>query len=257
MRYILIIICLILLNVNNISAQSCINSSSVVVIQSLLKTKVFLQGNYDNNTSQMTVNTAFQQQLPTTQPFNRTPWNYAGNETISNIPADMVDWVLIDILDVNNYNLLSSQAALLLKDGRVVDPEWIMDNTIQGVYVNNVVSGMDYFVVIRHRNHLAVMSSTAVIIPNTNSHDFSQVANVMQGNTQVTAMADGNYALFAGDFNSDGIVNVQDFNGYGLEISNVNQYMDSDFSLDANNTIQDFNQYRSNASIIGIPVVRY
>lgn len=61
----------------------------------------------------------------------------------------------------------------------------------------------------------------------------------------------------SGDFNSDGVVTVTDFNNYTIQASLINQYLDGDGNLDGNVTVTDFNFYTPHAGVIGVEVVRY
>ena len=88
-------------------------------------------------------------------------------------------------------------------------------------------------------------------------YDFSLAPAQVQGTNQLKPVGGGQYALCAGDFNSDGVITYADFNYYFAESSALNQYVDSDCNLDGNTTIDDFNLYMPNASKIGVALVRY
>lgn len=194
--------------------------------------------------------------LPLAQPFNRLPWNYAGTEsvaTMADFPPNVVDWVFIEARERTNSNfVLEQKAALLLADGSVVGVGETSTLTFDNLSINNA-----YFISVKTRNHLAVMSAIAVTLPNATPYDMSQTVNVMDGANQLADLGDGNFGLFGGDFNSDGLITVADFNLYSSQTSILNQYVDADCNMDKSVTVADFNCYNQNSSLIGIQQVRY
>ena len=83
--------------------------------------KVLLEGAYDPTTGMMSTELRNNNLLPTTQPFNRSPWNYAGTETVISMdfmPEDVVDWILVEARHgSDNEVVLDRRAAFLLSDG--------------------------------------------------------------------------------------------------------------------------------------------
>ncbi len=227
-----------------------------VVSSVRVKAQAFLQGAYHPTTSLMRTEIRDDGVLPLSQPYNTAPWNYEGTESISNvnaIPANVVDWVLLEVRATNNTdNVLAIKAGLLTSNGTVIDTEGN-----EGLEMNNLIPSQDYYLIFRHRNHLDVMSSNTVTLPNTNAYDFTQIANVADGEIQLHSIYSTLHALSAGDFDGNGVVVVGDYNYYIGEIALINNYVLSDCTLDTNVTVNDFNEYRPNASKIGVPQVRY
>ncbi|MEZ4888233.1 MAG: choice-of-anchor J domain-containing protein [Chitinophagales bacterium] len=219
-----------------------------------LRAKLWLEGVYNSSTLQMQVGDAFRSLIPLQQPFNQTPWNYNGSESLTALPSDAVDWVLVELRDANSKNqIVASRAGILLQNGLVVD----VDGQTNGINFFNIEANENYFVVVRTRHHLAVMSSIATNLQNSIPYDFTLPNNVM-GTNQLQLLANGNtYGLFAGDFNSDGVVNVDDFNLFTSELAGINAYSASDVNMDRGVTVADYNLYVPNASVIGIEEVRY
>ncbi len=216
-----------------------------------IRLKVLLEGTYLDNG---TMNTQLQyfSLLPTHQPFNRMPWNYNGNESVSEIPANMTDWVLVELRASNDMSLLTQAAGLLLNNGQIVDTDGVSDLEIVGLMENQ-----DYFVVVRARNHLAVMSASTVTLPNTEVYDFTTSPTQVSGSNQLKDTGNGHFTLIAGDINSDGVITVEDFNLFSNDIAQVNKYLDSDLNQDRAVTVTDFNIYQKNASKVSIPLLRY
>jgi len=112
--------------------------------------KVYLEGPYNGTNNNMNVNLI----LPLISPYSADP------ETVTSIPFisgnEVVDWVLVELRDKNNSStVLESQSAFILQDGTIVD----LDGTNP---VHFTLSTDNYFISIKHRNHLSVMSATAV-----------------------------------------------------------------------------------------------
>lgn len=142
------------LNVINYSDAAEATSSDVTWLQVSLT--AILEGPYDG-TDMSGVNIT----VPSSQPYNTAAFgNYAGTETNNSMPANVVDWVLIELRSgasaANATTVEFTQAALLLADGSIVSadgsslPEFEL--TTEGTY----------YVGIRHRNHLGAYSATAL-----------------------------------------------------------------------------------------------
>ncbi len=237
----------------DLTPQGYIESGSTFDCEIFIaRIKVILEGAYDASSGMMRADLGAL--LPLEQPFNRPPWNYAGTELLSNIPNNMVDWILLEVRDANNNNqILAQKAAILLNDGDIVDNT----RNYKGVRFDNLDASLSYHFVVRTRNHLAVISETAIMAAPNVLYDFTNPAIIRGGNTQLSNLGGGNYGLIAGDYNSDGIISVADFNGYLIELATTNQYVDSDFNSDGVVTVNDYNTYVANASKIGVSIVRY
>ena len=88
--------------------------------------------------------------IPMTSPYVEDPQN------VSSIPVNTVDWVLVQLRDKNNSStILFSKSAFVLKNGSVVEKDGVSP-------LNFPVVADNYFVSVKHRNHLSVMSSAAL-----------------------------------------------------------------------------------------------
>ncbi len=211
--------------------------------------KVFLEGAYTGlnamNSSLYNANL-----LPGNQPYQQAPWHYYGTEFLNTLPLDAVDWVLVEARDFF-HNELDRKAAILLKDGSIMDV-----SGTDGVVFQNLVDGGQYYYVIRHRNHLDIIGSALLPANNTVPHDFSSAANILNGYTQLK-WDNGVYLMRAGDVDGNGVFTQVDFNQYSNQSAGVNSYFAGDINLDGSVTIGDFNLYKQNASVIGVNEIRY
>ena len=217
-----------------------------------LKAKVFLEGPYKGGGTMSTdlLDNGF---LPFQQPFNRTPWDYTGNELALPMPNNITDWILVELRDdINPSTIVSSRAALLAGDGTLRDTDGS-----EGVVFDGVNQNDTYHIVIKSRNHLAVLGSSAVALPNANAYDFTSSAGQVQGLDQMAEPEAGVFALWAGDINSDGLVTVSDYNLFKTEMSLLNGYFDSDLHHNVSVTVHDYDLYLTNSSKTGVNEIRY
>lgn len=204
----------------------------------------------------MTTNLSTNSQLPPTQPFNTAPWNYfsANDNTPANIPANAVDWVLLELRDAANKSLiLERKPGILLSNGNIVDAY----NNFAGVGFNNVIPGSSYHLSIKHRNHLGAITATAVQLPNANPINFTASATAQGATTgQLALVSGGLYALKAGDCNADGVITYADLNSYVSQLLGANPYRSSDCNLSGTITLADFTLIRQNIGTIGLNFIR-
>ena len=211
-----------------------------------MQVKVALEGFYDTATSEMSTTLASSATFPTSQPYSAAPFNYAGTESFTALPADAVDWLLLELREADNFEVVvARQAVLLRKDGFIMQT----DGT-SGVSFANVPSA-SYHLAIFHRNHLGVMSSLPVALDASNYvYDFTQADWKAYGNQQLKSV--GNiYALFAGDMNGDNIINNQDYNYYKLNAGSNVGYAIADIDGDNDANTQDHDLWFGNRSKIG------
>lgn len=233
----------------------CLSISNAATLPLAVQVKAFLQGAFATNAMTTTLNTG--NLVPQEQPYNTAPWNYNGSQcTFEQLPTNVVDWVLIELRNGNNMNtVVARKAAFILTNG-------LITNANEGVQTNTVtfdgVPAGNYYIVVRHRNHVAVISSNAVALPNASAYDFTaSTSNVYGGANQLAPLATGMYGLFVGDMNGNGIIDVSDYNKYGTTPSGINIYQPQDLNLDKMISVSDYNKYVPNASRIGVPAIRY
>lgn len=208
-----------------------------------LNLKAFLEGPYDNGAMDTTLNSAGN--LPLAQPYGIAPWNYSGSEVLSAIPVDMVDWVLLELrTQTGAESAIARRAALLNTSGQIVDTTGLSPVTFQGV------DHGAYYVVVFHRNHLAVMSAAPLSVTDSTAlHDFSIAQTQGFGISPMKTLAPSVFGMYSGDSNGDGSVDSTDKNTYwrfeNATLWNYNKL--SDYNLDGGIDTADKNQFwRSN-----------
>ncbi|HYO21748.1 MAG TPA: hypothetical protein VER36_05045 [Flavisolibacter sp.] len=188
--------------------------------------------------------------LPTSQPYNTTPFNYAGTETATIPNANVVDWVLVELRkpvsglpqDASASTIIGRKAGFLLRNGTIVD----MDGTTPLSF--DITKQGPSFIAVRHRNHLGVLSN--IIASNTIgtfANDFSVLANSYKAAgapTDPLVLLSGGtkYGLWAGDANKSGTVNITDVNAIKAAISaSSTGYQLTDVNLSNSINVTDVN----------------
>jgi hypothetical protein len=148
--------------------------------------------------------------LPTSEPYSELGGyqhkGSGGNETILpgmlSLTGDdaIVDWVFIEIRDPGNDKvILATQSALLLRNGSVVAA-----GGGDVLYFPTLVEG-DYYVVVKHRNHLPLMTDQVWYLSSDNPPmiDFTQPSFPVRGGNAAGRLFAGKRAMWSGDLNGD------------------------------------------------------
>ncbi len=199
--------------------------------------KVFLEGPYNTGGMNTDLNSAGY--LPLSQPYNTDPWYYPGTETVTSMPVDIVDWVLVELrTGTDSSSKVATRAALLRNDGQILD--------LDGYYLrfDNLLPG-DYYVVIRHRNHLDVMSANPVTIwSNPTLYDFSTSSSQYYGGSNgAKELETGVWGMVAGDADANGQVQTADKNDYWWIQTGTAGYKSGDFNMNGQVQTSDKNDY--------------
>jgi hypothetical protein len=174
----------------------------------MLNATAFLQG--AGATSPMSITLSGLTTFPKSQPYNIAPFNYAGTESVVTIPANITDWVLVELRNATiPATVVATRAAFIKNDGTIVDT-----NGVSPVVFNDAIAG-NYYVAIRHRNHLGVRSSATIAFTAdiTPSYDFTNAQSQAYQNTTITSnaamalLSNGKYAMWGGNANSNDRVN--------------------------------------------------
>jgi len=212
---------------------------------------LMLEGPYNGSNMNTDLNT--EGLIPLSQPYDMPPWNYYGTDSVVSIPnPDIVDWVLVELRDTTDAVSalpecqIARQAAFLLNDGSVVD----LDGSSILTFNHSIIQSL--FVMIWHRNHLSVLSANP--LPESGGlyiYDYSSgELSAYGGSLGHKNLGSGVYGMFAGDANSDNIINIDDKNNiWNLQAGNSN-YLNSDLNLDSqadNNDKDDIWQPNINA----------
>lgn len=209
-------------------------SVQVLLPNTQLSLKCYLEGPFNATVMNTGLNT--QNYIPLSQPYNTTPWNYSGTESVSLIPGiHVVDWILVELRQsagdastAGSAAMIGRQAAFILDDGSIVSAD---GNTVLSF---SVTVTQNLFAVIWHRNHLGIMSS----VPLTETggiytYDFSDASSkVYGGSNGHKQLSLTQWGMVAGDGDSNGQVNNTDKNQVWKMQSGNSGYLKGDFSMD-------------------------
>ncbi|AFK04145.1 hypothetical protein Emtol_3012 [Emticicia oligotrophica DSM 17448] len=203
-------------------------TTTVIATNGLLNMKVFLQGPLSGTNMTTILSTPKPQQpgvpilLPTSDPY--------GKGAIATNTTSVTDWVLVELRNgTNGSNIVESVAALLSSDGTIRNP----DGTTPLKF--STTSG-NYYVAVRHRNHLGVMTQSPVALSSTaQSIDFTSPSTLVytpSGSNPRKQMPSGVMAMWAG--NATGIYSTNpdkvSYTGLGSDLSALKTEIGSDLS---------------------------
>ncbi len=147
--------------------------------------------------------------IPTTQPYAALGYTFVGSPTNVTItpaqlavtgPNAIVDWMVAELRS-NTTTVIWSKPVLLQRDGDVVD-------TDGDAYVHFPMSAGNYYLALRHRNHLGVMTASPRVLtvePNVDVIDFRSGSTAVYG-TNARVLKGSVWCLWAGDATGNGAV---------------------------------------------------
>ncbi|WP_157547175.1 hypothetical protein [Kordia zhangzhouensis] len=132
---------------------------------------------------------------------NSDVFNNGGISGTGLMADNIVDWVLVEIRDSSDNTLIVDEtSALLQRDGDIVSLDGTSDVILRGMTGN-------YFITIRHRNHLAMMTQSTIalsVVPT--SVDFTNSGLATYGSNARVQLANGTMAMWSGNVNGDTII---------------------------------------------------
>jgi hypothetical protein len=172
-----------------------------------LNVRAHLEGPF--NTSNLLMNATLRSNglVPLTEPYSALGYahvNGGGGETTTSAVLAVtgtdavVDWVVVELRNKNNsQQVLATRSALLQRDGDIVDLDGMGDLTFN-------VPADQYFVAVRHRNHLGIMTAVAQPLSNATAEvDMGSASLPLFGGSNATKTLAGKLVMFAGDANAD------------------------------------------------------
>lgn len=152
-----------------------------------LQVRVYLQGPYDAGTGLMKDSLRSKGLIPLQQPYSNAPFSYTGTETLNrsltsiSIGGDgdaLVDWLLLELRSATDPSVILARKALGLQaDGDLMD---VQTGSTHLAFLN--LSAGNYYVSLRHRNHLSVRSASAQALSFVSSVlDFSTPSFAVAG----------------------------------------------------------------------------
>lgn len=165
--------------------------------------RVFLEAPFSNGILSTKLNSTVA--IPNNHPYSIEPWNVKNDVIINKFSENYVDWILIELRD-NLTTTKYSKPAILTSQGKVINPDG------SDFSFKNIESG-DFYLVVKHRNHLSIMSSNKINIKNNEpiNYNFTDSQSKAYGTNSMVDLGGGNYGMFAGDGDANGVINNLDF----------------------------------------------
>ena len=204
---------------------------------------------------------------------------------LTTVPANVVDWVLLELRTVSGSNtsaddaaaanVIARKPAFLLSNGRVVDAELYTgedpssctgvdehancpDVVFEEGDIASSISGNELYLVVRHRNHLDIISANNLTESGSGvyAYDFSTNVDTARGgatglntvNASVGGVATPTPAMYGGDVDGNTNVNFEDYNVSsdsginGIRVNNgQTTYLASDTDMNSNTNFEDYN----------------
>jgi hypothetical protein len=209
---------------------------------------VFLQGPYVMGGS-MTHNLG--NNIPLVSPYI-LPGQSSGQIIIAypNVsPFYIVDWVMVQLrTGTASSTTVQSANAFLLSNGALVD---VLGNNSLPFFLT---AGNQYYIVVKHRNHLAIMSAVSYSFSNDPANpttiNLSEAGSAYGANNGgFKLMQEGIYAMYAGDADGNGRIQANDRNNFWRVQTNTGGYKSADFNLNGLVQANDRNNFwRTNSN---------
>ncbi len=180
--------------------------------------------------------------IPLTDPYaNLTSFQHTNNDfepeftsnsLLSSNSNPIVDWLFIELRASDNpANVVATRSVLLRGDGQVVDTQG--QNAI--TFSSNIPVA-PYFVAIRHRNHLGVMTASPIDFSSNNiSIDFSNPNLSTWGQQAQVFLDNDTRAMWAGNASMDDKIIFQ-----GADVDNNEVFFDVLLNQDNNDDLANF-----------------
>ncbi|MBN1674759.1 MAG: hypothetical protein JXR37_27185 [Kiritimatiellae bacterium] len=155
--------------------------------------KTLLQGLYDTNSHAMSEQLGTNNVVPLGAP-------YADDARLApGAPPGATDWLLMEVRDTNGQ-MAVSRSVWVNTNGYLLNDAGATNMLV------DVGAGQSYSVVLKHRNHLAIMSAERLVFTNQLvSYDFTTNASCHSGGTNACVeLEPGVWGMIAGDADGDG-----------------------------------------------------
>lgn len=199
--------------------------------------------------------------LPLAHPYNTSPFNYTGTESVASIPnANVVDWVLVELRKPSSglpenagaASIIGRKVGFILSNGSIVETDGSTP-----ISFDITKQGSGSFIAVRHRNHLGVLSiAKSSNSAGTFTNDFSALGNSYKATgasaEPMILLTGSTYGLWAGDANKNNGLNAIDINQIKTAVSNLlTGYQFQDVNMNGGINAIDVNLAKAMISTLG------
>jgi hypothetical protein len=164
----------------------------------------------------------------------KSPYADSASALVGAIPDSTVDYVYLEFRRTLNGATLNGQSAFIGSHSHIFS----LDG--QGGFWIDLVAGY-YYVLVKHRNHLAVMSADSIYLNSTPAYyDFTDSDSKFYGTGGCVELGSGSgvWGMMAGDTNDSGIITVADKAAITAHL-NQSGYFAADTNLSGIVTVAD------------------
>ena len=182
--------------------------------------------------------------LPTTAPASLGVTATCPSINNSAVVGKIVDWVRVEIRKVSDHSILEAKALLLRTNGKIVD----LNGNVPGF----TPQATQVYLVVKHRNHLSVVSNVIPTLTAPITYDFSNALNkaIKLNSNDPDSMhkaysALNVWAMWAGDIDRNEIINHTDRSLGQSSNGKQDAYYDEDLDMNGivNHTDNTILQY--------------
>jgi hypothetical protein len=176
----------------------------------LVRPRAFLEGPFNATIGAMNTDLQAQGLVPLSEPYTAAGYAHVGGGGESTSSAVLsvtganavVDWVVVELRSAAAPSVVvATRSALLQADGDVVSAS---DGTSA---VSVGAPPASYYLALRHRNHLGIMTAAPVTLSQTaTTLDLASGAVPLYGGSAAAKPLAGKYALFAGDVDRNSVI---------------------------------------------------
>jgi hypothetical protein len=152
---------------------------------------------------------------------------------MNTVSENYIDWVLVQVRE-NLNETRYSKVGILSDKGTVLNPDG------SSFSFSGLPAG-EYYLVVKHRNHLSVMSRQKIMIEKgiPVEYDFTDSQSKAYGENAMADLGDGKFGMVAGDGDANGVVNVLDFGTVANSIL-VRGYAQGDLDMNGVMNVLDY-----------------
>lgn len=197
--------------------------------------RAFLEGYFEPELGRMKTTLHSYDLIPRSDPYEKT---VTTREVLSVLPDRVVDWVRLELrTSYTDQMPVAGLSAFIREDGIIVSATGSETLRFPGLPEGK------YFITLRHRGHLALVTGQAITLTCRSSLiDFTKKSPT------TTSLKDikGTMVLIGGDFDNNGRLDVNDYQIWKSNPAAVSIYNDADGDGNGVINFQDFNLWKRN-----------
>lgn len=178
-----------------------------------LSVKARLQGPINTSGTSMSITLKQLGLLPGTEPYTALGYQHVGGGGGESFDpavlgaASITDWVVLELRSVADPSIVQySRSCLLRYNGYVIASSGDVSGTGQSpLPLINAPAG-NYYVAVRHRNHLGVMTAAPVALSSSTTYIDFTLASTPTWGLDARGTVNGSMVLWQGDTNRNGVV---------------------------------------------------